>query len=120
MTALTNELFGKQLGLLHELLPQASHFGLLSDPKALGHESTVKDAQAAASAIGCSIEVLTASTSGEIDEAFARIANEKRVQGLLPTVLFLFPHVFSWSFSQLALRFPRFIRYARLSRPAGC
>jgi putative ABC transport system substrate-binding protein len=83
MTSLSTELFGKRLGLLHELLPQASHFGLLSDPKAQGHDSAVKDAQAAASAIGCSIEVLSASTSGEIDGAFARIANEKRVQGLL-------------------------------------
>ena len=43
----------------------------------------VKDAQAAASAIGGEIEVLTASTSGEIGPVFARLANEKRVQGLL-------------------------------------
>jgi putative ABC transport system substrate-binding protein len=83
MTSLTGELVGKQLGMLHELLPQASHFGFLSDPKALIHELAVKDAQAAASAIGVTIEVLTASTSGEINTAFARIANEKRVQGLL-------------------------------------
>jgi putative ABC transport system substrate-binding protein len=83
MTSLSGELVGKQLGLLHELLPQASHFGFLSDLKLPGHELLVKDAQAAASAIGCSIEVLTASTSGEIDAVFARIANEKRVQGLL-------------------------------------
>jgi putative ABC transport system substrate-binding protein len=121
MTSLTNELFGKQLGMLHELLPQASHFGLLSDPRALVHESAVKDAQAAASAIGCSIEVLTASTGGEIDGAFARIANEKRVQLLVANSLFFYtPHAFSWSSSQLALRFPRFIRYARPSRPADC
>ena len=69
--------------MLRELLPQASHFGFLSDPKTPTHEFDVKDVQAAASAIGCTIEVLTASTSGEIDAAFARIANEKRVQGLL-------------------------------------
>jgi hypothetical protein len=56
-------------------LPQASHFGFLSDLKLPGHELLVKDAQAAASAIGGSIEVLTASTSGEIDAVFARIAN---------------------------------------------
>jgi putative ABC transport system substrate-binding protein len=83
MTSLTNGLFGKQLGTLHELLPQASHFGLLSDPEAPVHELAVKDARAAASAIGSSIQVLTASTSGEIDAVFARIANEKRVEGLL-------------------------------------
>jgi putative ABC transport system substrate-binding protein len=83
MTSLSNELFGKQLGLLHELLPQGSHFGFLSDPKTTVHELAVKDVQAAASAIGGTIEVLTASTSGEIDTAFARLVNEKRVQGLL-------------------------------------
>jgi putative ABC transport system substrate-binding protein len=84
MTSLASELVGKQLGMLHELLPpQASHFGFLTDPKVPTHELNVKDAQAAASAIGGTIEVLTASTSGEIDAVFARIANEKRVQGLL-------------------------------------
>jgi putative ABC transport system substrate-binding protein len=85
MTSLTSELVGKQLGILHELLPQASRFGVLSDPRNPVHELTVKDAQGAASAIGGTIEVLTASTSGEIDAVFARIANEKRVQGLLVT-----------------------------------
>jgi len=87
MTSLSGELVGKQLGMLHELLPQASHFGFLSDPKVQAHESLVKDAQAAASAIGGTIEVLTASTSGEIDAVFARIANGKRVQGLMVTAM---------------------------------
>ena len=83
MTSLSNELFGKQLGMLHELLPQASHFGFLSNPKTPVHELAVKDVQTAASAIGGTIEVLTASTSSEIDTVFARLVNEKRVQGLL-------------------------------------
>jgi hypothetical protein len=50
------------------------HFGFLSDPKAPAHELGVKDAQAAASAIGGTTEVLTAATGGEIDAVFARIA----------------------------------------------
>jgi putative ABC transport system substrate-binding protein len=83
MTSLSNELVGKQLGMLHELLPQAFHFGLLIDSKALTRELTVKDAQAAASAFGATIEVLTASTSGEIYAAFASLADAKRIQGLL-------------------------------------
>jgi putative ABC transport system substrate-binding protein len=83
MASLSNELSGKRLGMLHELLPQASHFGVLSDPKMPIHEDVVQGAQAAASRIGSTIEVLTASTTGEIDAAFVRIANEKRVQGLL-------------------------------------
>jgi putative tryptophan/tyrosine transport system substrate-binding protein len=104
MTSLSSELLGKQLGMLHELLPQASHFGLLSDLKSPIHELLVKDVQAAASAIGGTIEVLTASTSSEIDTVFARLANEKRVQGLLvaPSPFFLFARV------QLAILAARF------------
>jgi ABC-type uncharacterized transport system substrate-binding protein len=69
MVSLSNELVGKQLGMLHELLPQASHFGFLSDPKAPVHELVVKDAQAAASAIGGTIDILTASTTARADAA---------------------------------------------------
>ena len=83
MTSLSDGLLGKQLGILHELLPKASRFGLLSDLNSPVHDIIVKDAQAAASAIDGTIEVLTASTSDEIDTAFARLANERRVQGLL-------------------------------------
>jgi putative tryptophan/tyrosine transport system substrate-binding protein len=82
MTSLSSELVGKQLGMLHGLLPQASHFGLLSNPGPI-HERRVKDAQAAASSIGVTMEILSASTSGEIENVFTRIANDKRVQGLL-------------------------------------
>jgi putative tryptophan/tyrosine transport system substrate-binding protein len=59
MTSLSAELVGKQLGMLHELLPQASHFASLSDPTAPIHELVVRDAQAAASAIGGTIDILT-------------------------------------------------------------
>jgi hypothetical protein len=70
----------------------------------VNHELIVKDAQAAVSAIGGTIEVLTASTNDEIDTVFARLANEKRVQGLLvPShTLWLFARV------QLAILAARF------------
>jgi putative ABC transport system substrate-binding protein len=83
MTSLSTELAGKQLGILHELLPHADHFGLLINPKNPVHDLIVKDAQAATSVIGKTVEVLTASTIGELDTAFARLHDEKRVQGLL-------------------------------------
>ena len=65
------------------MLPKASRFGLLSDLNSPVHDIIVKDAQAAASAIDGTIEVLTASTNDEIDTAFAGLANERHVQGLL-------------------------------------
>jgi putative tryptophan/tyrosine transport system substrate-binding protein len=105
ITSLSGELVGKQLGMLHELMPQASHFGFLTDPTAPAHELLVKDAQTAASAIGGTIDILTAYTTGEIDAVFVRIANEKRVQGLWvePSTLFLAARV------QLAILAARFM-----------
>jgi putative ABC transport system substrate-binding protein len=82
-TSLSGELFRKQLGILHELLPQAAHFGFLTDPQGPIYESKVKVAQAAALAIGGTIEALNASNSGEINVAFARLADGQRLDGLL-------------------------------------
>jgi putative ABC transport system substrate-binding protein len=83
MTSSSAEIVGKQLGILHELLPQVSHFGVLSNPKGGIHESVVKDIQAAASVIGRTFEVLTASTGREINAVFARLGSDKRVQAVL-------------------------------------
>jgi len=83
MTSLSGELYGKQLGILHELLPQAAHFGVLSNSQNGNHEDFFRETRAAALAIGLTVEILTASTSREIDAVFGRIADEKRVQGLL-------------------------------------
>jgi putative ABC transport system substrate-binding protein len=80
---------GKRLGLLHELLPAAVRFALLVDPDIATGEPEIAGVQAAASAIGKQIEILTASTNLEIDAAFANLA-QKRVDALLvaPQVLF--------------------------------
>jgi putative tryptophan/tyrosine transport system substrate-binding protein len=83
ITSLANELYGKQLGILHELLPQAGHFGVLANPKSANYKLFVKDTQAAASAVGPTIEILEASTGGEIDAVFVHLGDEKRAQGLL-------------------------------------
>jgi putative tryptophan/tyrosine transport system substrate-binding protein len=84
MTSVSGELVGKQLGILHELLPQVSHFGALENPNNGNPESFVKDAQAAASAaFGQTVEVLNASTSREIDAVFTRFSDDKRAQALL-------------------------------------
>ncbi len=84
--SLANELYSKQLGILHELLPQAAHFAVLANPKGtVIYESIIKNTRAAASAIGQTIEILNASTDGEIDAVFMRLGDEKSAQGLLVT-----------------------------------
>jgi putative ABC transport system substrate-binding protein len=60
--SLGNELYSKQLGILHELLPQATHIAVLANPQGLIYESIVNDTRAATSAIGQTIEILNAST----------------------------------------------------------
>jgi putative tryptophan/tyrosine transport system substrate-binding protein len=83
MTSLSAALIGKQLGILHELLPQADRVGVLSNPKIASHARYVQDSQAAAAAIGESVEILTASSGDEIDAALTNLADAKRIQGLL-------------------------------------
>jgi ABC-type uncharacterized transport system substrate-binding protein len=84
------ELAAKRLGLLHELLPGAARFALLVNPDNPGiTEAFVNEAQTAASAIGRQIEVVTASTNGDIDRAFATLVN-KRSDALLVSTDALF------------------------------
>jgi putative ABC transport system substrate-binding protein len=72
------ELVAKQLGLLHELVPGATRVALLVNPAdATRAESIVKDAKKAAQDIGLQIHVLNASTSREIDAAFAVLEGER-------------------------------------------
>jgi putative ABC transport system substrate-binding protein len=68
----------KRLGLLKELVPKAANVTLLVNPaNAPITESTLRDAQEAAPAIGLQIHVLDATTSSEIDAAFATFARER-------------------------------------------
>ena len=72
------ELAAKRLALLHELLPGAARFAALVNPNNPGiTEPFVAEVQTAASAIGRQIEVVTASTSGEIDAAFAALVKKR-------------------------------------------
>jgi putative ABC transport system substrate-binding protein len=69
---------GKRLGLLHELVPKAVRVALLVNPaNASNTETTLRDANAAAAAIGLQIDVVNAGTSREIDAAFATFAHAR-------------------------------------------
>src|SRR5262249_46568275 len=76
VTFLVATLAAKLLGLLNDLLPQATRMAVLADPNMPVTESFVSDALAAASTIGKQIEVIHASTDREIDAAFARLAQK--------------------------------------------
>jgi putative ABC transport system substrate-binding protein len=72
------EVVAKRLGLLHELAPKAVRVAVLVNPaNATVAETTLRDVTEAARTIGLQILVLKASTSREIDAAFATLTRER-------------------------------------------
>jgi len=83
VVTMNSELGAKRLGLLQELLPTATQFAVLINPKPQRlAEAVIADVQAAASAIGRQVEVLATSISREIDTAFATLV-QKRIDAVL-------------------------------------
>jgi hypothetical protein len=71
----TAELAAKRLELIHELVPAATRVAVLVNPvSATG--SQLRDLEAAAGRMGLQIQIINASTSREIDAAFALFARE--------------------------------------------
>jgi putative tryptophan/tyrosine transport system substrate-binding protein len=73
----TTELVTKRLELLHELVPRAVRVAVLVDPAYPDTEAMVRDLAAAARAMGLQIQVFNASTSREINAAFASLVRER-------------------------------------------
>jgi putative tryptophan/tyrosine transport system substrate-binding protein len=74
----SGELAAKRLELLLELVPGAARVAVLVNPaNPVNTETTLKDVEAAAGSIGLQIQVFRASTSAEIDAAFASIVHER-------------------------------------------
>lgn len=72
------ELAAKRLELLRELVPTAAHVVVLVNPtNATNTESTLREVEPAARAMGLQIRILNASTSREIDAAFATFGSER-------------------------------------------
>ena len=75
---LNQEVASKRLRLLHELVPNAVRVALLVNPaNASATETLLRIVQEAAPTIGLQIQILNATTIGEIDAAFATIERER-------------------------------------------
>jgi putative ABC transport system substrate-binding protein len=84
-------------------LPRAARFAVLVNANNPTYEAMIVDARAAATAIGRQLEILTVSTNGEIDAAFASL-KQKQVEALLvaPDPLFISRRV---QLQSLAMRY---------------
>ena len=89
INSMTTELGAKRVELLHDLLPKATKFGFLINTNIPNIQQAISRAEAAATAVGCSLRVVAATTIREIDAIFASLAQE-RIDGLVvaPGVLF--------------------------------
>ncbi len=71
-----SELTAKRLALLHELVPKAVRIAVLANPANSATESALRDVPEAARAMGLQIQVLKASTSREVEAAFATLVRD--------------------------------------------
>jgi len=84
-----SEVVGKRLALLHQLVPKAVRVAaLVASAYGSGNDPNLPVVQEAARGIGLQIQVVEASTSDEIDAAFATFARER------PDALFVGPSAF--------------------------
>jgi putative tryptophan/tyrosine transport system substrate-binding protein len=67
----------KRLQLLHELVPKAVHIAVLVNPANASAESTSRTVREVAPTIGLQIQILKATTIGEINAAFAALERER-------------------------------------------
>ena len=80
----------KRMQLLKEVAPQATVIGFLMNPTNPNGNSEMRAAQAAASSLGKELLVLRASSEGDIDAAFATMAEQRGGALLGATDTFLF------------------------------
>ena len=75
---LTAEVVAKRLALLHELVPGAARLAALINPTDATRADAVRsEVQAAAHTMGVQLQILNASTSRDIDAAFAALVRER-------------------------------------------
>ena len=74
ISSLISSLASKQLGLLHDLVPQAGSIAALLNSDFPDVPVKLKEAQDAAHTVGLQLEIMSAGTDKAIDDAFARIA----------------------------------------------
>jgi putative ABC transport system substrate-binding protein len=80
-TFFLQELIGKRIELLHEIVPAAATIGYLRDPSGPFPEAETKDAETAARTLGVQLAFLNASTPGQIETAFTTLV-ERRIGAL--------------------------------------
>jgi putative ABC transport system substrate-binding protein len=91
LTIMSPDLVGKQLELLKEVVPKVSRVALLRHPDNPASAAQLREAQAAAQALGVRLQTLEARSPQEIDDAFAAMTRERA------GALLIIPDTLFWS-----------------------
>jgi len=116
----STELVAKRLELLRALVPTATRVAVLVNPANTANtETTLRDVEPAARAVGLQVQVLNADTSHEIDAAFATIVRERPDALFSASSPYFLAGVSNWSNWRHATQSPRHTRGANMSKSAG-
>ena len=91
LTIMSPDLVGKQLELLKEVVPKVSRVALLRHPDNPASAGQLREAEAAAQALGMRLQTLEARSPQEIDGAFAAMTRERA------GALLVIPDTLFWS-----------------------
>ena len=110
----------KRLLLLHDVLPKAVRIAALVNPgTASVTKSTTRELEKAAPTMGLQVQILPATTIGEIDAAFATFAGEPPMPSSSRPTHSSSAAAHNLSPWRRVTGFRRFIRPAILCKPAG-
>ena len=90
VTSLNTEVVAKRLGIVRELVPQASSYFALVNPRSVLAEPFIRELEAGAASFGIHVEILRANTAAEVDSAFAQLQQRPGAVMLVSTDAFLF------------------------------
>ena len=76
-TDMSSEIVPKELGLLHELLPRATRFGVLMTPAYPYFDRVTTDAKSAAVAFGGQVDILVIDPKRDIDAGFTELVQKR-------------------------------------------
>jgi putative tryptophan/tyrosine transport system substrate-binding protein len=76
-TDMSSEIVPKEVGLLHELLPHATRFGVLVTPTYPYVDRVTTDAKSAAAAFGGQVDILLTDRPPDIDAAFTKLVQKR-------------------------------------------
>ena len=116
----TTEILSKRLGLLHDLVPKAVRIAALVNPAdPPSTETMLRDIPKAARALGLQIQILNASTSREIEAAFAALVHDHADAVFVAPDGFFGNRRVQFARSRRIIGYLRPIPFASLSKPVG-